>query len=219
MTASSPQPYPADVQPSYQPAPAPRASKKGRNIAIGCAGVVVLLLLCGALAAVALALGGKKAMPTAQDANAAAATTVPKGAQTYGVNQPVSVKNWDVTVAEVERPGTTLTWTSYGNTTPAAGTWLVVAVTLTNTGKTNFGVNYSDFELHAADGVTYKPSVDFGSISYATYKGGQPIANPVPPGVSVRIYLVFDVNPTATDLRLVFKQDKRPVFTLGNAQP
>lgn len=218
MTASSPQPFPPEAQPSYQSAPPPpRASKKRRNIAIGCA--VVLLLVCGVIAAVVLGMGGKKTTSTARDANGAAGTTAPQGAQTYGLNQPASVKNWDVAVVEAERPGTALTWSSSSNTTPAAGTWIVVTVTLTNTGKTNFGVNYTDFELNAAGGVTYKPSTDLGAIAYVTYKGGRPVANPVPPGVTARTYLVFDVNPAATDLRLVFKQDKRPVFALGNAQP
>lgn len=203
--------------PAYPPVqPPPGRSNTGRNVAIGCAGVVVLILLCGVLAAVVVAMGGKKATPAA---NAPASTAAPKGPQTYGLNQPASVKNWDVAVIEVDRPGTTLTWSSYGNTTPASGTWLVVAVTLKNTGKTNFGVNYTDFELDAAGGVTYQPAIDFGAISYVTFKGGQPVANPVPPGVTARTYLVFDVNPAATDLRLVFKQDQRPVFALGNAQP
>lgn len=123
-----------------------------------------------------------------------------------------SVKNWDVTLVSVERPGKTLVWSQFGNQSAAAGEWLVVAVTMRNTGKENFGVNTHDFELQG--GATYKVSSDIGALSYSEFKGGQRIGGQVPPGVDVTYHIPYDVAPGATGLVLVFKQDTQPRFTL-----
>lgn len=88
-----------------------------------------------------------------------------------------------------------------------------------NTGNQNFGVNTADFEMKGAGGTVYKFTSEFGAISYGELKGGQRIGGQVPPGVNVTYYVVFDVAPNATDLQLVFKQDKNPAFAIGNATP
>ena len=165
-----------------------------------------------------------KAVPTEKPA---APTATPKPAPTEkptpppppGLNQLVSVKNWDLAVAAVERPGKELVWSQYGNKSAAAGTWFIVVVDMKNTGNTNFGVNTSDFELNAAGGVKYNVSSDLGVYGYSELKGGQPIGGQVPPGVSVRYYVVFDVAPNATGLTLKFKQDKNPFFAVGDVTP
>jgi len=168
--------------------------------------------------------------PTAKPApteKPAAPTATPKPPPTEtpapvpppGLNQIVSVKNWDLAVAEVERPGKELRWSQYGNKSTAVGTWFIVAVDMKNTGNTNFGVNTSDFELNAAGGIKYNVSSDLGAYGYAEVKGGQRIGGQVPPGVSVRFYVVFDVAPNATGLTLKFKQDKNPVFAVGDVAP
>jgi len=119
----------------------------------------------------------------------AAPPTATAGPQAYGPNTLVSVKNWNMAVAKIDKPGKDLVWSQYGNKSTAAGTWLVVVFDMKNTGNTNFGVNTSDFELRAANGVTYKVSDDLGAgYSYSEYKGGQQIGNQVPPGVNVTYY-------------------------------
>jgi len=163
-----------------------------------------------------------KAAPTEKPA---APTPTPKPAPTEkptappppGLNQIVSVKNWDLAVAALERPGKELVWSQYGNKSAAAGTWLIVVVDMKNTGNTNFGVNTGDFELNAAGGIKYSVSSDVGAYGYSEFKGGQSIGGQVPPGVNVKYYVVFDVAPDATGLTIKFKQDKQPVFTIGNA--
>lgn len=152
-------------------------------------------------------------------ASAAPASAAPAAATMHGLNELVSVKNWDMAVAGVERPGKELVWSEFGNKSLAAGTWIVIAFDMKNTGNTNFGVNTTDFELQAAGGITYKFTTDFGAISYGTFKKGQQIGGQVPPGVTVRYYLIFDVAPDATNLLLVFKQDTKPQFAVGNAAP
>jgi hypothetical protein len=142
----------------------------------------------------------------------------PAAAKIYGLNQLVNVKNWDLAIQKVETPGKELVWSQFGNKSVAAGTWFIVVVDMKNTGNQNFGVNTSDFELKAGN-VTYKVSDDFGTFGYSELKGGQKIGGQVPPGVNVTYYIAFDIAPTATDLQLIFKQDKKPVFGVGNATP
>jgi len=130
----------------------------------------------------------------------------------------VSVKNWDLAIQKVETPGKELVWSQFGNKSVAAGTWFVVVVDMKNTGNQNFGVNSSDFELKSGN-VTYKVSDDMGTYSYSELKGGQRVGGQVPPGVNVTYYIVFDVAPNAADLQFIFKQDKKPIFSVGNAGP
>jgi hypothetical protein len=174
------------------------------------------------VAPVASTVGNASAAPSIApkpSTSTAPASAPPAAATAHGLNELVSVKNWDMAVAGVERPGKDLVWSEFGNKSTAAGTWLVIDFDMKNTGNTNFGVNTPDFELQAAGGIVYKLSTDIGTYTYATYKKGQAIGGQVPPGVTVRYYLVFDIAPDATDLRLVFKQDTKPVFAVGNAAP
>lgn len=159
----------------------------------------------------------KPAAPTATPKPPPTATPTP--VPPPGLNQIVSVKNWDLAVASVERPGKDLVWSQYGNKSAAAGTWFIVVVDMKNTGNTNFGVNTSDFELNADGGIKYDVSSDYGTTSYGELKGVQRIGGQVPPGVNVRYYVVFDIAPNSTGLTLKFKQDKNPVFAVGNAAP
>jgi hypothetical protein len=142
----------------------------------------------------------------------------PANGQAYGLNELASVKNWDLAIQKVEKPGKDLIWSQYGNKSTAAGTWFVIVVDMKNTGNQNFGVNSSDFEMKSGN-VTYKVSDDFGSYSYSDSKGGQKVGGQVPPSVNVTYYIVFDVAPNATDLQFVFKQDRKPTFAVGNATP
>jgi hypothetical protein len=171
-------------------------------------------LACGSATPTSRAGGGAQAKPTDTPKPAPTATAVP---QTYDLNQLVSVKNWDVAVGGVERPGKMLTWSQFGNVSNAAGTWVIVLCDLKNTGSQNFGVNTPDFQLLDGKGNKYNVSSDMGAIGYSQYKGGQAIGGQVPPGVSVRYYVPFDVAPDATGLRFIFNQDKKPAFDIGNA--
>ena len=157
--------------------------------------------------------GAAAATPTSKPSSPPVPPAV--AGQVYALNTLVSVKNWDVAVAGVETPGKELVWSKFGNKSTAAGTWLIVAFDMKNTGNTNFGVNTFDFELRAANGVTYKVSDDVATYSYSDYKGGQSIGGQVPPGVSVTYYVVFDIAPGTTGLQFVFKQDIKPAFNLG----
>lgn len=124
-----------------------------------------------------------------------------------------TVKNWDVTLTGVERPGKELVWSQFNNKSTAVGEWLVVVVKMKNTGKENFGVNSFDFQLQGG-GVTYKVSTDGGAFSYSRFKGGQSLGGQVPPASEATYYIPFDVTAGATGLALVFNQDTKPKFTI-----
>jgi len=123
------------------------------------------------------------------------ATPKPTATPLPSLNQVVSAKNWDITIIAVNKPGQTLAWSTYGNKTKAEGTWLVVSLDATNTGKENFGLNYSDFTLYDGNGNKYNVTDDSGiRYEYAETKGGSNIGAQVPPGVKVHYFLVFDIN-------------------------
>lgn len=159
----------------------------------------------------------ERPMPTARPTNTPqpSATARPTPTPPPGLNTTVSVMNWDIKATKAEKLGQTLTWSQYGNKSQAAGTWFVVTVEMKNTGKTNFGINTHDFKLLDASGIEYKTSDDFGTYAYSEYKGGQNIGKQVPPGVTVRYFVVFDIAPDAKGLRFQFDQDKKPTFDLG----
>lgn len=132
-----------------------------------------------------------------------------------GVGSAVVVKNWTLTVVHVDHPGQTLTWSSFGNTSKAVGTWLVVQVQLKNSGTQNFGVNGPDFNV-LSGATKYDVTSDIGALTYSSTKGGANLGGQVPPGVAATYYLVFDIAPNAANLQLRFNQDTKPVISLGS---
>lgn len=150
-----------------------------------------------------------KPAPTEKPTATPKPTETPKPTATPlpSLNQVVSAKNWDITLTAVDKPGQTLTWSTFGNKTAASGTWLVVSLDATNTGKENFGLSYSDFTLFDGNGVKYRVTDDSGvRYGYSETKGASSVGAQVPPGVKVHYLLVFDINPEAKGLRLEFSQ-------------
>ena len=140
------------------------------------------------------------------------------GVTRYGLNQPARVKEWDLVVAAIERPGTALQWTASGDTQGAVGTWFVVVLAMTNTDTHTRDVTTQDFELRDEQGHVYTVAPETGIFVYSVFKGGQRLGGQVLPGMAVRYYIPFDIDPTATDLTFVFKRDTRPQFSVGSAQ-
>jgi hypothetical protein len=218
------QPYPPPYQPPpqyqqqyqspgyYPPQAPPPQQKRGvlGGIGLGCL-IVVGVVVIGGIALIAIL--GTAANSVSKAINATA--TPFNSANIAGLNQVVSVPNWNVTAVSVEKPGKVLKTSQYGNTSTAIGTWVIVGVDLRNTGTRNFGVNDPDFQIKDGAGNTYNVSDDFGASEYGTNKGGQQIGGQVPPGATVRYYIAFDVSPTATGLALQFEQGNKPLIKLG----
>jgi hypothetical protein len=143
------------------------------------------------------------ATPTALPPQPIAATTAPAAAQA------VSLKNWNVIVVSVERPGQTLKTSSSG-TKQALGQWLVIAVDMSNTGKENFGFNSFDFVLKTAAGVSIKEKDDFGfEGDYNRFRGGLDYGTQIPPGVTVHAFIAFDVGPDIAGMKMEFQGNKQ----------
>ncbi len=190
--------------PPFQPQYVQPTKKRGPVRKVGIA-IVVLLFAC-------MVFG---AMRGGGSSSASGTTSQPAQATVWPIKQAVATKDWTLQVADVKRAGQTLKWSEYGNTVSAAGTFLVVKVDMKNTGAANFGVNTWDFELRDSAGVTYKHADQLGASGYSEYAGGKRVGDQVPPGVTVAYYLIYDINPSASGLQLVFKQGGNPVFGLG----
>lgn len=190
----------------YQPPtmPAPRRSR-GPLFWIAIAGGVGLFAcvgICVAVGGLAVIAGGR---PTA----------TPIVARLTNGSATVKTDHWGLTVTGTETTKT-LVWTSVGNKQDAVGQWLMIDASLTNTGKENFGVNTWDFEVVDADGNTYNHSTATAALLYPAYKQAKSASSQqVPPGVATPLILVFDINPSATGLQLVFKQGSNPRIDLA----
>jgi len=130
-------------------------------------------------------------------------------AQVHGLNQPVTVPGWVVTVTKVERPGTDLVWSADNDTATATSTWVVVVVTMKKTVNGTDGIVSDAFTLRSGQGFTVPVPDDYWMQNdfYATFKHTQPFGKSVPPGATVTYTIPFDVAADATDLRLVFAAD------------
>ncbi len=211
------QPYPPQqYQQQYAPpvnyGPPPKQKRSGflGGLGVGCLialGIAALVVIGGiALIAVAVSGASKAINATATPFNPSAIAKL---------NQTVSVPNWDVTATGVEKPGTILKWSTFNNTSTAVGTWVIVTVDMKNTGTKNFGVNDHDFQIKDSAGNTYNVSSDGGASSYSEFKGGQRVGGQIPPGITVRYYIAFDVGANATGLTLQFQQGNKPLINLG----
>ncbi len=205
--------------------------KKGGLPAIAIVGIVIGALFLFGIIAAAIG-GGSKATATATPGNVAAqsvatgntqsslsgqptvgkptATEKPAATPIPSVGQAVSLKNWDVTVVTVEKPGPMLQTSSGGNKKTAIGQWIVLAVDLKNTGKENFGLNDFDFVLKDANGASIKVKNDLGFESgYNSYRGGLAYNTQIPPGSTVHAFIAFDVGPDANGMKLEFQGNKQ----------
>ena len=129
------------------------------------------------------------------------------------IGETISVPNWDL-VTEQPVENRILNWGDFNSTT-AVGTFLVVPIDLTNQAKQAYNVNNSDFEIIDSQGRTYETSDDLGMFIYSKYAGGKNVNDTVPPGVTAKIYLVFDINQSAQGLKIMFKQGNNPQVSLG----
>jgi Domain of unknown function (DUF4352) len=126
----------------------------------------------------------------------------------------ITTSHWQIVVTSVNHQSA-LYWNNHGGQQNAVGEWLLVGITLTNVGKANFGVNTWDFAVSDSASNTYKHSNDWVALTQPERMGYTSANNrQVPPGLTVSILLVFDVNPNATDLALIFNQELHPRIAL-----
>lgn len=149
------------------------------------------------------------ASPAAAGISGVTATVDISKTQVHGLNQPVTVPGWTVTVTKVERPGTELTWNTDNDPATASGTWVVVIVTMKKTANGTDGATADAFTLRSGQGFADPVPDDYWLQlgMYATFTHSQPFSKSVPPGATVTYNIPFDVATDATDLRLIFTTD------------
>ncbi len=116
---------------------------------------------------------------------------------------------WEVNILDVEHAGKELQWSDYGKTEEALGTWLVVHISLKNTAQQDLSIHPSNFNIKDSQGRTYAHYQDYTvTETYELYRGGQLIVNTlIKPGNKANCYLLFDISPEATGLKLDFKPE------------
>jgi hypothetical protein len=169
-----------------------------RWLGLGCGGLLTLLL-CSCLA-----LG----------AGAGARVDTGSPTTTTGGKATMATRHWRITAdSAVRQPS--LSWNNHGGQQPAVGTWLTVAISLTNTGTANHGVNPWDFAVRDSAGNTYRHSNEWVALTHPERLGYAAANNrQIPPGLTISVLLVFDINPAATTLELTFNQDHHPRILL-----
>lgn len=153
--------------------------------------------------------------PTATRPPPATATAVPQPSPDAlsRVGQTVHGKNWSYVVTNVEKVKT-LSWVeSYGTPSKAdaKGLWVVVYLTLKNTGRENFEINDHDFELRDGSGVKYTTSRQSDLYGFRRAKKLAALGEQFPPGVPANTAVVFDIAPDAVGLKLWLVQEKAAI--------
>jgi hypothetical protein len=203
----------SDATPVLPPYPYRTPPRRGpwRWLGLGCGGLLLVACLLAALPAFAAGTAGNPA-PAAQPARPGGATGSPGGA---AQGATIATRNWRLTVTDVSQTPT-LVWNRWGSSQAAVGLWLLVGVDLENIGGENFGVNRWDFEVHDSEGRVYRHTDEWAALQYPDTRGALAASNrQIPPGTTAPLILVFDINPDATGLQLVFAQERRPRADLG----
>lgn len=212
MAASGP--VTKDVVPSV-PTTSPRAGSTGSGlVVIGVILVVVVGLYglanafsttprtAGTIASATPGTASTQApVATAALAATAAAAAVPTAVPaTPHIGSTVRAGNWQYRVVQVDT-AKSLRWGSSDFTvmTPK-GIWVAVMLDLTNIGDRNFTLN--DWDLELWDGKTIKYDPNYESSLYSHSIGQSALGEQMPPSVTVRVTLLFDVAPGTTGMKL-----------------
>lgn len=177
-----------------------------RIVALALGMLVLILPACGGTV-------GTSETETPSEPTAIPQPTAPL--KTYGPNQLVQLQGWDLAIQRIDRIGTRLAWSQFSNTIPATGTWVVIIVDVKNTGAQPRAVTADDLSLRS--GSTVFPMADPTQVAgYGDQRRGWRFGEPIPPGISVSFYAVYDLPPAAKGLLLTFKHDTEPVFAIGD---
>jgi len=119
------------------------------------------------------------------------------------LGETIYIDDLSITVVEVKFLGKKLSENQFVNF-EALGTWQMVVVDVTNTGSSTESLPIDRLALKDASGNTYDISPTTGAYSViAGNKSG--FALELPPSISERFYLLFDVTPGANGFQLIVK--------------
>lgn len=87
------------------------------------------------------------------------------------------------------------------------GIWVVILLDLTNIGRENFSLNAHDIELRDDKGILYNMA-SFASFGCSKDRGQAALGEQMPPTVTVRTTLLYDVAPGTNGMYLYLVQGK-----------
>jgi len=121
--------------------------------------------------------------------------------------ETIYVDDLSITVVEVKSLGKKLSKNQFVNFEPL-GTWQMVVVDVSNTGSSTESLPLPRLALKDASGNTYDISPQ-GTEAYSFISGNKsPITVELPPSISGRFHLLFDVTPRAKGFQFIVKGEE-----------
>ncbi len=119
------------------------------------------------------------------------------------LGETIYVDDLSITVVETKSLGKKMSENQFANF-EALGTWQMVVVDVTNTGRSTESLPIDRLALKDASGNTYDISSQTGA--YSVIAGNKSwLTMELPPSISERFYLLFDVTPGANGFQLIVK--------------
>lgn len=137
---------------------------------------------------------------------------VETSAPSYNIGQTINTSNMELKVVGVNSLGKSLV-IPHDTQLEASGTWKVVTLDVTNSDTYYNSLATTEFLLKTSSGSTFPLSniatTYYSKIAYQDVSATQQILalpkTELPPSVSARIYLLFDVAEEAENVKLVMK--------------
>lgn len=137
-------------------------------------------------------------------------TATPESAEDIArIGKVISGGSWEYALTRVDRVKS-LTY-SDGDTREAKGIWLVVYLTVKNTGKQALALSEEDFGLLDGAQKEYKPSTGFYVRKFITEKQLVQLGEQISPGTPVKTAMFYDISPEIKGLQFLFRQINRVV--------
>jgi len=164
--------------------------------------LIPVAILTACLVGGVIASGGKQTQNPSQSTAIAPAPVLAK------VGEVVSDGDRAVKVLSVGSMTSLSSGNPFIESPVAKGVFVVLVVEATNTGKETGDLTFSSFELTDTQGRTYKSSDSSTVLVVAKQFAGGQQSDDIPPGLTNRFPLVFDVTPDTSGLILNWKGHK-----------
>lgn len=125
------------------------------------------------------------------------------------IGTQVELGNWRYSVRQVDVTGDAIQCGSnrFSTTDKPKGLWVSLLLDITNVGRENFTLNAHDIELRDDKGIVYHMA-SFASSSCSRGRGQASLGEQMPPTVTVRTTLLYDVAPGTGGMYLYLVQGK-----------
>lgn len=133
-------------------------------------------------------------------------TFTPPASYSGRIGTQVALGNWRYSVRQVDLTQDRMQCGDrYSMLDKPKGVWVVVLLDLTNVGRENFTLNAHDMELRDDKGIVYNMA-SFASSLCSRGRDQASLGEQMPPTVTVRTTLLYDVAPGTTGMYLYLVQ-------------